>query len=76
MVVNNPALLDALRPLRAPAPAEPRRPRAAGLRAAAAFAGPAFCVSIGYMDPGNWGTDLAAGSRFGYSLLWVLVAAT
>jgi manganese transport protein len=73
MVVNNPALLDTLRPL--PAPARPRRPRAAGLRAAASFAGPAFLVSIGYMDPGNWGTDLAAGSRFGYSLLWVLVAA-
>jgi putative PIG3 family NAD(P)H quinone oxidoreductase len=44
------------------APAAPRRPRAAGLRAAVAFAGPAFLVSIGYMDPGNWGTDLAAGS--------------
>src|SRR5215211_8934593 len=74
MVVNNPALLDTLRPL--PAPAARRRPgRAAGLRAAATFAGPAFLVSIGYMDPGNWGTDLAAGSRFGYSLLWVLVAA-
>jgi manganese transport protein len=71
MVVNNPALLDTLRPL----PARPRPGRAAGLRAAATFAGPAFLVSIGYMDPGNWGTDLAAGSRFGYSLLWVLVAA-
>ena len=75
MVVNNPALLDPLRPLPAPAPARRRPGRAAGLRAAAAFAGPAFLVSIGYMDPGNWGTDLAAGSRFGYSLLWVLVAA-
>jgi manganese transport protein len=74
MVVNNPALLDTLRPLPAPA-GRGRRPRAAGLRAAASFAGPAFLVSIGYMDPGNWGTDLAAGSRFGYSLLWVLVAA-
>jgi Mn2+/Fe2+ NRAMP family transporter len=73
MVVNSPALLDTLRPL--PAPAGRRRPaRVAGLRAAAGFAGPAFLVSIGYMDPGNWGTDLAAGSRFGYSLLWVLVA--
>jgi manganese transport protein len=45
------------------------------LRAAATFAGPAFLVSVGYMDPGNWGTDLAAGSRYGYQLLWVLVAA-
>jgi len=74
MVVNNPALLDTLRPR--PAPEGRRRPgRAAGPRAAATFAGPAFLVSIGYMDPGNWGTDLAAGSHFGYPLLWVLVAA-
>lgn len=39
----------------------------------AAFAGPAYLVSIGYMDPGNWATDLEGGSRFGYQLLWVLV---
>jgi manganese transport protein len=45
------------------------------VRQAVAFAGPAFLVSVGYMDPGNWGTDLAAGSRFGYRLLWVLVVA-
>lgn len=38
-----------------------------------AFAGPAYVVSIGYMDPGNWATDLEGGSRFGYHLLWVLV---
>ena len=38
-----------------------------------AFLGPAYLVSVGYMDPGNWATDLAGGSRFGYSLLWVLV---
>ena len=38
-----------------------------------AFAGPAYMVSVGYMDPGNWATDLAGGSRFGYSLLWVLL---
>lgn len=37
------------------------------------FLGPAFLISVGYMDPGNWATDLAAGSRYGYSLLWVLV---
>ena len=37
------------------------------------FAGPAFLVSVGYMDPGNWATDLAGGSLFGYQLLWVLV---
>src|SRR5438876_3926696 len=40
-----------------------------------AFAGPAFLVSVGYMDPGNWATDLEGGSRFGYSLLWVLLTA-
>ncbi len=38
-----------------------------------AFLGPAYLVSVGYMDPGNWATDLAGGSRYGYSLLWVLV---
>ncbi|HOZ84197.1 MAG TPA: Nramp family divalent metal transporter, partial [Niabella sp.] len=38
-----------------------------------AFFGPAYLVSVGYMDPGNWATDLAGGSQFGYSLLWVLI---
>lgn len=38
------------------------------------FAGPGFMVSVGYMDPGNWGTDLAGGSKFGYALLWVILA--
>ncbi len=37
------------------------------------FFGPAYLVSVGYMDPGNWATDLAGGSRYGYSLLWVLL---
>src|SRR5574340_148510 len=40
-----------------------------------AFAGPAYLVSVGYMDPGNWATDLEGGARFGYQLLWVLVMA-
>ena len=39
------------------------------------FLGPAGMVSVGYMDPGNWATDLGGGARFGYQLLWVLVAA-
>ncbi len=43
------------------------------LRRMLAFAGPAYLVSVGYMDPGNWATDLAGGSRFGYRLLWVLL---
>jgi manganese transport protein len=42
-------------------------------RRAAAFLGPAYLVSVGYMDPGNWATDLAGGSQFGYSLIWVLL---
>jgi manganese transport protein len=43
------------------------------LRRLFAFAGPAYLVSVGYMDPGNWATDIAAGSRYGYALLWVLL---
>lgn len=38
-----------------------------------AFMGPAYLISVGYMDPGNWATDLAGGSQFGYSLIWVLL---
>lgn len=38
-----------------------------------AFMGPAYLISVGYMDPGNWATDIAGGSKFGYSLLWVLI---
>ncbi len=39
-----------------------------------AFVGPAYLVSVGYMDPGNWATDIEGGARFGYSLIWVLLA--
>src|SRR6266404_1991004 len=38
-----------------------------------AFAGPGFLVAVGYMDPGNWATDLAAGAKFNYSLLFVIM---
>src|ERR1700690_1694466 len=38
-----------------------------------AFMGPAYLVSVGYMDPGNWATDLEGGARFGYALIWVLL---
>jgi manganese transport protein len=38
-----------------------------------AFLGPAYMVSVGYMDPGNWATDIAGGSQFGYKLIWVLL---
>ncbi|GAC1592184.1 MAG: Nramp family divalent metal transporter [Ginsengibacter sp.] len=37
------------------------------------FLGPAYLISVGYMDPGNWATDLEGGSKFGYTLLWVLL---
>lgn len=44
-----------------------------GWRKIFSFLGPAYLVSVGYMDPGNWATDLAGGSRFGYTLIWVLL---
>jgi manganese transport protein len=44
-----------------------------GWRKLIAFLGPAYLVSVGYMDPGNWATDIAGGSQFGYSLIWVLL---
>jgi manganese transport protein len=40
-----------------------------------AFAGPGFVISVGYMDPGNWATDLAGGAQFGYTLLSVILLA-
>ncbi len=44
-----------------------------GWRRFLAFSGPGFLVSVGYMDPGNWATDLEGGSRYGYKLLWVIL---
>ncbi|QPH39754.1 Nramp family divalent metal transporter [Pedobacter endophyticus] len=44
-----------------------------GWRRILSFIGPAYLISVGYMDPGNWATDLAGGSKFGYQLLWVLL---
>jgi len=44
-----------------------------GWRKLIAFLGPAYLVSVGYMDPGNWATDIAGGSQFGYTLIWVLL---
>ena len=47
-------------------------PQNAGfMRKAFAFLGPGFLVSVGYMDPGNWATSIAAGAKFGYALLWI-----
>jgi len=45
-----------------------------GWRRILAFVGPAYLVSVGYMDPGNWATDIAGGSAFGYRLIWILFA--
>src|ERR1700726_2015623 len=42
-------------------------------RKALAFAGPGYLVAVGYMDPGNWATDIGGGSKFGYTLLSVIV---
>ncbi|MBC7528801.1 MAG: Nramp family divalent metal transporter [Chthonomonadaceae bacterium] len=44
------------------------------LRRFFSFAGPGYLVSVGYMDPGNWGTDLAGGAKYNYALLWVILA--
>ncbi|MXV15921.1 Nramp family divalent metal transporter [Hufsiella ginkgonis] len=44
-----------------------------GFRKLLAFIGPAYLVSVGYMDPGNWATDIAGGSQFGYKLIWILL---
>lgn len=44
-----------------------------GWRKIFAFLGPAYLISVGYMDPGNWATDIAGGSQYGYKLIWVLL---
>src|SRR5579862_4429047 len=66
------------------APAQPSLPEIYGslaipqtanvLRKLFAFAGPGFLIAVGYMDPGNWATDLAAGSKYNYTLLSVIMA--
>ena len=44
-----------------------------GWRRVLNFLGPAYLISVGYMDPGNWATDIGGGSRYGYALIWVLL---
>ncbi len=51
----------------------PISPGASWLRKMLAFAGPGYLVAVGYMDPGNWATDIAGGSKFGYTLLSVVL---
>ena len=79
--------LDIPQSIRCPAPAYPSLagvnrsigvPRGAGgfWRKLAAFSGPGYLVAVGYMDPGNWATDIAGGSAFGYGLLSVVLGAS
>jgi len=51
----------------------PIRPGASWLRKFLAFAGPGYLVAVGYMDPGNWATDIGGGAKFGYMLLSVIL---
>src|SRR5207245_9605660 len=46
---------------------------ASWIRKVLAFAGPGYLVAVGYMDPGNWATDIGGGSKFGYTLLTVIL---
>src|SRR4029077_9652621 len=64
--VTSPSLPEIYRSLPIP-------PTASFLRKLLAFAGPGFLVAVGYMDPGNWATDLAGGSRYNYTLLSVIM---
>ncbi len=57
-----------------PSSSQPGAPGISGWRTFLSFAGPGLLVSVGYMDPGNWATDIAGGAKFGYSLLWVILA--
>jgi manganese transport protein len=61
---SNPPLSEVFRSIRVPV-------TGTGWRKFAAFAGPGYLVAVGYMDPGNWATSLAGGSKFGYALLFV-----
>jgi manganese transport protein len=68
-VVNLPSLPEAHRSV-------PFRASASWFRKILAFAGPGYLVAVGYMDPGNWATDIQGGSKFGYTLLSVIVASS
>jgi len=64
--VNQPSLPEAHRSLKIPK-------SGSGFRKFLAFVGPGYMVAVGYMDPGNWATDIAGGSQFGYALLSVIL---
>ena len=61
---TNPPLAEVFRSIRIPV-------TGTGWKKLAAFSGPGYLVAVGYMDPGNWATSLAGGSKFGYALLFV-----
>ncbi|GAA4232220.1 Nramp family divalent metal transporter [Actinomadura meridiana] len=65
----------ARRPVPEGPPVEPVPGRGGRRFGPVAYAGPAALVAVGYIDPGNWGTDITAGAMFGHRLLWVLVVA-
>jgi manganese transport protein len=66
MVVRDESLPEAFRTVKIPQ-------RSSQIRKILAFMGPGFLISVGYMDPGNWATDLEGGARYGYRLLWVVL---
>ena len=68
-IANLPSLPEAHRTV-------PFRSGASWIRKILAFAGPGYLVAVGYMDPGNWATDIQGGSKFGYTLLSVIVASS
>lgn len=66
MVGRDESLTEAFRTVKIPQ-------RTGLMRKVLAFMGPGFLISVGYMDPGNWATDLEGGARYGYRLLWVVL---
>ncbi|WP_412556336.1 Nramp family divalent metal transporter [Variovorax sp. VRV01] len=81
MPPSNIVQINARLPIQATAPSLPGAYRSVGVpsgvgnfwRKLAAFVGPGYLVAVGYMDPGNWATDIAGGSAFGYTLLSVIL---
>jgi manganese transport protein len=60
-------------PLPRPSGPPPPAARPFSLRRLLGFLGPGYLIAVGYMDPGNWATDLAGGSTYGYALLWIVM---
>ena len=64
--IGEPSLIESYRSI-------PVNPNATSFRKLLTFLGPGYLVAVGYMDPGNWATDLAGGAKFGYALIWVIL---